>query len=99
MPQTDSPQVYIPALWLHNRAVVRRKGTTEPEYVLRRLKCGETRASTTVELVVVTKELLSREGLLRCPAYVYEGAEHPVAEVEDHYELTGKIMSILSAPL
>ena len=91
-------QVYIPALWLHNRAVVRLKGTTEPEYVLCRLRSGRTRESTTVKLVVLTKEMLSRESVLR-HGDKYEGANLFVREVEEKYEPTGKIMSILSAPL
>lgn len=83
------PVTYIAPLWVHNRAIVRVKGQPGTEAVLKRYRAGASRESSTVVLVPLTPE--GNPGVIDVTA--------PVATVEDQYEPTGKIMSILRAPL
>jgi hypothetical protein len=84
--------VYIPPLWLHNRVIVRKKGTQGPEFVLRALRCGSSREDTTIEIIPVESCNVSRTE--------YDSvAILSVGDVEDNYESTGRTMSITRAPL
>lgn len=47
-----TPQVYIPALWIYNRAIVQEKVSgLKLRFRIRRLTFGSSKDSTTVELV------------------------------------------------
>ena len=91
LPEVDHV-TYFPPWWLHNRAVVRKKGTEGPEYVLRRLRQGGEREQCTVQMVPVEKCADIRD---------WEAAaiDMTVVQIEEEYEPTGRIMSILRAPL
>lgn len=81
---------YIPAMWIHNRAIVRAKTELKagPEFVLRRLRLSESRETSTVELLPVSA----------CPDDA-QAIRLTLDVVERDYEATGKTMSILRAPL
>ena len=85
--------VYIPPLWLHNRVIVRKKGTRGPEYVLRGLRCGSSREDTTIEIIPVESCDVRRT------EYDSVAVILSVGDVEDNYESTGRTMSITRAPL
>lgn len=87
------PVVYIPALWIFNRAIVQRK-TDDVLFVLRRLRCGPSREETSVELIPV--DACYWEGV-----YNFDGIAQriPIATLEEGFTSTNKIMSIARAPL
>lgn len=78
---------YIPAMWIHNRAIVREKASGS-EFVLRRLRLKESREASTVELLPVSA----------CPEE-NDAIRLTLDVVERDYESTGKTMSVLRAPL
>ena len=39
------PVTYIPPMWIHNRAVVRKKGVAGQDYMLRRMTLAESRVA------------------------------------------------------
>ena len=85
--------IYIPPLWIHNRSIVRKKGTQVPEFVLRRLRCGSSRKDTTIEIVPMDACDVQRT------EYDSVAIVLPIEEVENNYESTGKAMSVMRAPL
>jgi hypothetical protein len=100
---SDESTTYIPALWLHARVAVRRKGTEGPVYMLRRLRLAATRETSTVQLLPVemvldvienwfaSQLLEDKRGLASLTL--------AIGVVEDQWEPTGKVYSILTAPL
>jgi len=77
----NEPVTYFPPVWLHNRAIVRLKGTAGPEYALAQVRFKESRESATVVLIAIA-------GL---PCDPPEMRQVSMAEVEDQYEPTGRV--------
>jgi hypothetical protein len=77
-----TPQVYTPALWIYNRAIVQEK-VSRVEFMIRGLRFGESRETTTAELVLVSD---------LNPDLPYQGLKLKlsIAELEEQYEPTGK---------
>lgn len=74
--------MYIPELWVYNRAIVRDKAS-RVEFMIRGLRFGESRETTTAELVLVSD---------LNPDLPYQGLKLKlsIAELEEQYEPTGK---------
>ena len=100
---SDEPTTYIPPMWLHNRAIVRRRGTLDPPFVLYRLRLGASREESSACLLAVEQcaEMLENqaETWKNAPAREAATITLPLADIEERFEATGKIMSVLRAPL
>lgn len=52
--EAEGRTIYIPALWVYRRAIVKRKDDGS-EFVITRMFCGESRETTTVTLTTQAK--------------------------------------------
>lgn len=97
------PTTYIPALWLHARVAVRRKGTEGPIYMLRRLRLAATREAGTVQLLPIEliPDVLENWYLSQSldEQRVAASMTLAIGVVEDEWEPTGKVYSVITAPL
>jgi hypothetical protein len=88
------PIIYIPPMWMHNRAVIRRCGSTE-EFVLRRYRAGTSAEDSFFGLVPV--ELCEDwRAFGRADAFELRANVHTLM-VE--YESTDRTMSVMRAPI
>lgn len=91
-----SPVTYFPPVWVLNRTIVRKKGTDGPDLVLYRMRLSSSRETSKISLLPV--EACSN-------LYQHKAGDYPdsvtlsISDVEDNYEPTGKVMSVLRAPL
>jgi hypothetical protein len=87
-------------MWFGNRIVVRKKGElmNVVEYVIRRVRLLESREASTCELVAVADvEMLRGADPVFNPDPPFR--KMTVGEVLDDYEPTGRIMSVIRAPI
>jgi hypothetical protein len=100
---SPEPVTYIPPMWIHNRAIVRERGTVGQGFVLYRLRLAASREESRVSLLPVhlCAEVLENLAMAQNRAAERDQATItlPLSEVEDRFEETGRIMSVIRAPL
>lgn len=89
----EIPVIYLPPIWVYNRAIVREKGSTT-EFVIRRCRLQASREASTLELIPVSE----------CAEFqpdVWDriAVQLPMDEFLTRYESTGRAMGVMRAPL
>lgn len=96
MPRKEEPIVWIPPMWVYNRAIVRSltvsSQTSPTDFVIRRLRLGVCSKTTTLELLTLDEA--------RDPACWDTCArKYTAADFLSQFMATNRSMSIIRAPL
>lgn len=96
----NQPVTFFPPIWVHNRAVVRRKTGDGPDVVIRRMRYMDSAETSTISLVPYDA-CMSDDADYKVWRERIDATTTSLSlkRFLDEYEKTGRIVSIMRVPL
>ncbi len=83
-------------MWIYNRLIIRKKGKTE-EFVIRRIRCGESKETSTLQLLPLQKLLKANQDFIHNKDIFDEMAmTFSISTIINEYESSGRCAGIVT---